>query len=131
MSSPKRTSLHTTTRNTLLSSALNLTHQIFYERWAMTAPLDEPHATHKFRRDLRWSLAALGLTGACGLALNTLIGVTYGKEALGVFNQVFAAYILLSQLAVLGVHFSTLKHLSESVETGAALRRWSGPPSSP
>jgi O-antigen/teichoic acid export membrane protein len=67
----------------------------------------------EFRQGVRWNIASLAITGTCGLLLNFLIARLYGASALGVFNQVFATYIIFSQLAVGGVHFSTLKHMAE------------------
>lgn len=46
-----------------------------------------------------------------GLSLVTLLR-WHGVETLGIFNQVYAIFIVLSQLGVGGVQFSTLKHVS-------------------
>ena len=48
--------------------------------------------------------------GAAGIALNLLIASFYDASTLGVFNQVYALYILLSQVAVAGIHLSVLKY---------------------
>jgi O-antigen/teichoic acid export membrane protein len=69
-----------------------------------------------FSRDVVWNVASLGLAGVCGLAMNYVIGVTYDAAALGVFNQVFAIYIVFSQIAVLGVHASVLYHAAARTE---------------
>ncbi len=66
----------------------------------------------KFRVDVLWNIASLGVLGVSGIVLNVLIAGTVGAEALGVFNQVFAVYIFLSQLSVGGVHLSVMKHVS-------------------
>ena len=66
----------------------------------------------KFGRDVLWNMGAFVVQGICGLALNVLIGRFYGPAPLGLFNQVFALYIFLSQLAVFGLHFSALKHVA-------------------
>lgn len=66
----------------------------------------------RFRRDFLWNVASLAILGMSGIVLNTLLARYAGADALGVFNQVFAFYIFLSQLAVGGIHFSVLKHLS-------------------
>lgn len=65
------------------------------------------------RGDILWNLASLVTLGLSGLALNGVIGVWYGAETLGVFNQVLAAYMLFSQLACGGLHYSTLKHVAQ------------------
>jgi O-antigen/teichoic acid export membrane protein len=40
------------------------------------------------------------------------VSAVHGAAALGVFNQVFAVYIVLSQLGALGIHYSALRHLA-------------------
>lgn len=50
---------------------------------------------------------------ACGLALNVVIGHFYSPEILGAFNQVFAMYIVLSQIAVFGIHYSVGKFIPQ------------------
>jgi len=67
----------------------------------------------KFGRDLAWNAAGFGVLGVSGIVVNVVIGRCFGASALGVFNQVFALYIFFSQLAVFGVHFSALKHVSQ------------------
>ena len=73
-----------------------------------------PPASRRFTRDVLWNVASLGVAGVSGIALNTLIGLIYGGAALGVFNQVFAAYIFFSQIAALGVHHSALQEIAAS-----------------
>lgn len=68
----------------------------------------------QFSRDVVWNIASLGVAGLCGIALNALIGLVYDEAALGVFNQVFAAYILFAQLAALGVHYSVLQRVAST-----------------
>ncbi|MFQ5654930.1 MAG: polysaccharide biosynthesis C-terminal domain-containing protein [Planctomycetota bacterium] len=70
----------------------------------------------KLERDIGWNIVSLGVAGVSGILLNLLIGLRYDAGALGVFNQVFAAYIFFSQFAVAGVHFSTLKHVAEGAQ---------------
>ncbi len=71
-------------------------------------------ASRKFSSDVVWNVAGLGLAGVCGIALNFFIGLSYGSAALGSFNQVFAAYILLSQLGSFGTQHSVLKYVAAS-----------------
>jgi O-antigen/teichoic acid export membrane protein len=66
----------------------------------------------QFSRDVVWNVASLAVAGACGIVLNYLIGLVYDEAALGVFNQVFAAYLLFSQLAALGIHHSVLQRVA-------------------
>lgn len=69
-----------------------------------------------------WNLIAFGVMGTCGLILNFGIAALYGADILGVFNQVFAVFIVASQICTLGVHFSVGKHIAErNTEKGEAL----------
>lgn len=61
---------------------------------------------NKFNIDLLWNLSAFGGIVVLGILLNILIIKFYDSSVLGVFNQVYAVYILFSQLAVGGVHLS-------------------------
>jgi len=63
--------------------------------------------------DSAFNLGAVVVLGVCGLLLNFVIARAYSPETLGVFNQVFAVYIFLSQLGVWGVNLAVLKFLPE------------------
>ena len=78
-------------------------------------------ADRRFNRDVLWNVASLGVLGVAGVAINVVIArdPAYGENALGVFNQVFAFYIVLSQFAVAGVHLSALKYVSHSQDDPA------------
>jgi O-antigen/teichoic acid export membrane protein len=67
----------------------------------------------RFSRDVLWVLGSLVIAGMGGIAANALIAAHMGSAALGVFNQAFALYIVLSQLAVGGLQFSVLRHVSQ------------------
>lgn len=74
--------------------------------------------------DILWNLVSYVIMGASGILLNTLIGFKYSPETLGVFNQVFAFYIIISQLSVFGIHYSAIKyipHTDEPQERAAAI----------
>ena len=60
----------------------------------------------KFTIDLYWSAGAFALSALLGVLVNLLIIQYYDAAALGAFNLVYASYILLSQLAVGGVHLA-------------------------
>ncbi len=64
------------------------------------------NSASKFNRDLLWNMGSFGFIAVAGVLINILIVAFYDSSALGVFNQVYAIYILLSQLAVGGVHLS-------------------------
>ena len=69
----------------------------------------------RFQRDVLWNMAGFGVMAVCGVLLNVIIGVFYGRAALGIFNQVWAVYIFFSQFAVLGIHYSVLRRAAEHV----------------
>lgn len=75
--------------------------------------LIKQHLSGKLQQDVLWNVGSFGIMGVSGIALNILIGLFYDAATLGVFNQVFAAYILFSQFGVAGVHLSTLKYVAE------------------
>ena len=70
--------------------------------------------TGKFSTDVVWNLGSLALLGASGVLINTIIAHYQSPASLGVFNQAFAFYIVLSQLAVGGMQFSIVKYLSHT-----------------
>lgn len=65
-------------------------------------------STAKLKGDLFWNYISLMVLGISGLVMNFLVATCFGNQALGVFNQVFAIYIIGSQFAVGGVHYSVL-----------------------
>src|SRR6478735_139451 len=68
----------------------------------------------KFTADVLWNLGSLALLGASGVVINSIIAHYQSPASLGVFNQAFAFYIVLSQIAVGGMQFSVVKHLSHT-----------------
>lgn len=75
--------------------------------------LNKNTASSKFNVDLLWNMGAFALSAIIGVLLNVIIIKFYDSEVLGVFNQIYAVYILLSQLAVSGVHLSVQKYIPE------------------
>lgn len=71
---------------------------------------------NKFSKDLAFNFAAFVIMGLAGIGMNVVIARYYDAPTLGVFNQLFAAHIVLSQFAVLGVHFSVLRYLPEHAD---------------
>lgn len=53
------------------------------------------------------------IMGLCGILANILIGHFFDTVTLGIFNQVWAFYIFLSQLGAYGIHYSVLKFIAE------------------
>ena len=70
-------------------------------------------ADSKIRADLVANYISLFVLGISGLVINFLIGRFLGADSLGVFNQIFTIYIIVSQFSVLGIQFSLLKYLSQ------------------
>ncbi len=66
----------------------------------------------RFNRDVLWNVASLAVQGVSLIVWTYLIGKYRREDALGVFSQVYAIYIVLSQIAVGGVHASVLRHVS-------------------
>jgi O-antigen/teichoic acid export membrane protein len=66
----------------------------------------------RFGRDVLWNLASLVVLAIGGVVMNMLLVALRGEVALGVFNQMFALYLVISQLGVGGLQHSTLKHVS-------------------
>lgn len=66
----------------------------------------------KFGQDVFWNITSLGVLAVGGVLINALIVRLQGTEALGVFNQVYAVYIVLSQVAVIGLQAAVLKEVS-------------------
>ena len=67
----------------------------------------------KLKQDLLWNYASLAILAASGLVINFLVAHFFGHEALGIFNQVFAVYIIGSQFAICGVHYSVLRSTAQ------------------
>src|SRR5205823_14903572 len=78
--------------------------------------------TGKFSTDVLWNLGSLALLGASGVLINTIIARHQSPISLGVFNQAFAFYMVLSQLAVGGMQFSIVNYLSRSEEHTSELQ---------
>ncbi|MCC6247653.1 MAG: hypothetical protein IT499_07825, partial [Rubrivivax sp.] len=66
--------------------------------------------SHKLSRDIAWTLGSFVLLAASGMVINLVVAGVRDAAALGVFNQAYAVYIIASQLATLGLHYSVLRH---------------------
>jgi O-antigen/teichoic acid export membrane protein len=67
----------------------------------------------KFAADSVINIVSVFFLGVCGLLLNFIIARKYGAPTLGIFNEVYALYIVFSQFAALGVQVSSLKHTAQ------------------
>jgi len=72
----------------------------------------------KFTQDITWNAGAFALGALFGVLVNLLIIRFYDASALGVFNLVYAIYILLSQLAVGGVHLAVQAFVPRELAAG-------------
>ncbi len=63
-------------------------------------------AKGKFNTDLVWNLVSYAFIGCAGILINLFIVWFLNYDELGIFNQVFSIYIILSQLAAFGIHLS-------------------------
>jgi len=75
------------------------------------APLDR-----KFIGDSAWTYGAFAVMAGTGLVLNFFIAGYFGTTTLGVFNQIYAVYVVCAQLAVFGVHDSVQKYVAEHAD---------------
>jgi O-antigen/teichoic acid export membrane protein len=66
----------------------------------------------QFNAGVVWNVASLGFLAGGGILINLIIIRFQGEAALGIFNQVYAIYIILSQLGVGGLQHSALRHIS-------------------
>ena len=67
----------------------------------------------KLLSDMVFNYGAFALVAGAGLILNFFIAIQFGVETLGVFNQIYAIYVVAAQLAVFGLHDSAQKHTAE------------------
>ncbi len=67
----------------------------------------------KLLGDTAWNYGAFALMAGTGVILNFFIAIQFGVETLGVFNQIYAVYIVAAQLSVFGMHDSAQKHTAE------------------
>ncbi len=70
----------------------------------------------KFLSDTAWNYGAFALMAGTGVILNFFIAVRFGIETLGVFNQIYAVFVITAQLAVMGLHDSAQKHTAEFLD---------------
>lgn len=68
-------------------------------------------------------MAGFFLSAVIGLLLNIIIIEKYNSATLGYFNQVYALYIFLSQVATWGIHLSVQKYVPQYAESPHALKK--------
>ena len=67
---------------------------------------------NRFGQDVLWNMGSMVVLAVGGILMNSLILALRGEAALGIFNQVFAIYIVLSQVGVGGVQYSALTQIA-------------------
>jgi O-antigen/teichoic acid export membrane protein len=87
--------------------------QVLAERWR----------TQKLTRDIAYTLASFAVLAVSGIVINLVIARTRDAAALGVFNQAYAVYIIASQIATLGLHYSVLRHTALHADDAAVRGR--------
>jgi O-antigen/teichoic acid export membrane protein len=65
---------------------------------------------HKLSRDIAWSMGSFFILAVSGVVINIAITAFRDTAALGIFNLAYAVYIVISQFAVWGVHYSVLRN---------------------
>jgi len=65
---------------------------------------------NKLSRDIGWTVSSFVVLAASGIVINLVVAVLRNAEALGVFNQAYSFYIIISQIAVFGIHYSVLRN---------------------
>ena len=66
--------------------------------------------------DASWNFGAFALMAITGAVISFFVVSQRGGEALGVFSQVYAIYVVTAQLATMGVHDSAQKHAAQFSE---------------
>jgi O-antigen/teichoic acid export membrane protein len=71
-----------------------------------------PGRTRDGRRAVLANVVGHGVTGLAGVIVLLVIAALHGPEALGRFNLLFAAYLVGSQVATLGLHVSVVRFVA-------------------
>ena len=69
--------------------------------------------TSDFYKGLLWNYGSIIILAIGGFAFSFLIIGFYDSKTLGIFNLAYAYYLVLSQIAVFGIHMSVTKYVSE------------------
>lgn len=65
---------------------------------------------------LIWNYSSTAVMAVCGLLMTSIIALFYDASVLGIFNESYAWYVILSQLSVCGIHMSVLRYVPERKE---------------
>lgn len=68
----------------------------------------------KYKSDIIWNYVSLVIMAVVGLLMNTIVVLFYDADALGLFNETYAWYMILSQVSVWGIHMAIVKYVPET-----------------
>ncbi len=71
---------------------------------------------HKLSQDIAWTFGSFFVLAASGILMNIAIVLFRDASALGVFNLAYAIYLIGSQVAVMGIHYSVMRHAAYYAE---------------
>ncbi len=66
--------------------------------------------------DFLWNFGSVGVLVLGGFLLTTTIAAIYIPEVLGAFNEAYAYYLVISQIATIGINTAVLKFIAENCE---------------
>jgi O-antigen/teichoic acid export membrane protein len=76
-------------------------------------------------RNISMTMISFVILAVSGILINLFVVAARDSAALGVFNQTYSVYIVVSQFAVAGVHYSVMRHAAfhegDQVELGRLL----------
>jgi O-antigen/teichoic acid export membrane protein len=66
----------------------------------------------RFASGTVWTAGGFAVFATAGVLINIIVAAAFGAAPLGVFNLVVTVYTMASQLAVLGIHNSVVRHVA-------------------
>lgn len=67
----------------------------------------------KYKKSVLWNCISLCVMAFAGLMMNAIVAFFYDASTLGIFNETYAWYVILSQISVCGIHMAVLKFVPE------------------
>lgn len=77
------------------------------------APTKDKNSKDPITSQTVWAFSSFGIQALAGAALTFWLAWYEGREALGIFNQLYAIFVILGQLFVCGLNDSSLKHAAQ------------------
>lgn len=65
---------------------------------------------NKLNKDIAWTLGSFSVLATSGVMINIMVTWLRDVSTLGVFNLAYTIYIIGSQIAVCGIHYSVMMH---------------------